>query len=49
MQKKYDVNIEAVGYLQDRECEEEYQEEYEDYKECDEHCAKNRIYAIVYK
>jgi hypothetical protein len=31
--EKYDVNIEPVGYLQDRDCEEEVQEEYE---ECDE-------------
>ena len=26
--ENYDVNIEPVGYLQDRDCEEEYQEEY---------------------
>ena len=34
--KNYDVNIEPVGYLQNHDCEEEFQEEYEDYEEYDE-------------
>ena len=36
--ENYDVNIEPVGFLEDRDCEEEYQE---DYEECDEDCFQN--------
>lgn len=32
-EENYDVNIEPVGYLQDHDCEEEFQEDYEDYGE----------------
>ena len=31
--ENYYVNIEPVGFLEDRDCEEEYQEDYEDYEE----------------